>query len=80
MKETSETKTELIVDLELFLAVCALMKMLGELGIFMRKKLQNNHVSSQKASISCAASFAYKSVEGQVFCSGVYPYRKQLSF
>lgn len=79
-ERNSEPKIKLIVDLELFLAICALIRMLGEAGTFMCEKLQDNHVFSKKARRSYAASFASKSVEGQVLYSGVYPYRKQLSF
>lgn len=40
MKGTSETKIKLIVYLEFFLATCALMWKMGELGTFMCEKLQ----------------------------------------
>lgn len=80
MKGTSETKIKLIVYLELFLATCALMGRMGESGTFMCEKLQGSSCLQQRACISYATSFASKWVEGQVFGSGVYPYRKQLSF
>lgn len=40
MKETSETKIKLIACLEFFLAICALMRMVGESGTFMYEKPQ----------------------------------------
>ena len=66
-ERNSEPKIKLIVDLELFLAICALMRMLGESGIFMCEKLQNNHVFSKKACRSYAASFASNQTRGRFY-------------